>query len=197
MNKILYYTDIERDYTNILNEYLKVGYTVNTDTFSGHQGEICKIDLKKNDDEILRILLHKTRNDHNYDSLILEVRIYDISINKNMTLWNNQGKCIFQNIYYEYMNYNNHNKIYTLSESQFKKWIELHEKRVTNRSKNNNVKVISTDNKKYDIIIKYIRKTKGYKTVSKKDIKQIKSYNNKTYDVIFNDNKKYFSFSIK
>lgn len=197
MNKILYYTDIERDYTNILNEYLKVGYTVNTDTFSGHQGEICKIDLKKNDDEILRILLHKTRNDHNYDSLILEVRTYDISINKNMTLWNNQGKCIFQNIYYEYMNYNNHNKIYTLSESQFKKWIELHKKRVANRSKNNNVKVISTDNKKYDIIIKYIRKTKGYKTVSKKDIKQIKSYNNKTYDVIFNDNKKYFSFSIK
>ena len=57
MEKILYYADIERDYTLILNTYLKIGYTVSTSTFSGHQGEICKIDLKK-DSEVLRILLY-------------------------------------------------------------------------------------------------------------------------------------------
>ena len=51
--------EIEKIYTDKISEYLKKGYTINPGTMAGHQGEISKIDLKK-DGEIIRIMLDNT-----------------------------------------------------------------------------------------------------------------------------------------
>lgn len=51
--------DIEAIFSQKVAEYLANGYTINTTTMSGHQGEIAKIDVRKGD-EIVRILLEST-----------------------------------------------------------------------------------------------------------------------------------------
>lgn len=49
------YADINERYTEIVAEYVGKGYTINTASMGGSQGETCKIDLT-NGTEIIRIL---------------------------------------------------------------------------------------------------------------------------------------------
>lgn len=53
--------DIEKIYTDTLTEYINKGYRINSNTMSGSQGEIAKIDLT-NDKEIIRIMLNRGTN---------------------------------------------------------------------------------------------------------------------------------------
>ena len=48
------FADINKRYTEIVNEYIAKGYTINTATMSGSQGEIAKIDFTDGT-EIIRI----------------------------------------------------------------------------------------------------------------------------------------------
>lgn len=50
------FADINKRYTEIVAEYIAKGFTINTATMSGHQGEIAKIDLTDGS-EIVRILV--------------------------------------------------------------------------------------------------------------------------------------------
>ena len=52
------YADINKRYTEIISEYMDAGYTLNTATMSGSQGEIASVDLT-NGKEILRVLITK------------------------------------------------------------------------------------------------------------------------------------------
>ena len=99
----LFYKDLENKYTELLNEYLIQGYTINTQSFAGHQGEICKIDLKHKlePNNIVRILFDKkynyeTNNNDIYKIFVL--KYYDT--NKKGTLWNDKyDEILQQNLY--------------------------------------------------------------------------------------------------
>ena len=50
--------DINKRFTEIVSEYITAGYTMNTATMTGSQGEIASIDLT-NGNEILRVLVRR------------------------------------------------------------------------------------------------------------------------------------------
>lgn len=57
------FADINRRYTDIVNDYIQSGYDINTSTMSDSQGEIAKIDLT-NGTEIVRILIDDSTDYH-------------------------------------------------------------------------------------------------------------------------------------
>lgn len=60
------YADINKRYTEIVNEYLTMGFTINTATMSGSQGEVAKIDLTDGS-EIIRVLIRSFSDYGNTD----------------------------------------------------------------------------------------------------------------------------------
>lgn len=55
------FKDIEQLLTQKAAQYIANGYIVNATTMAGHQGEVCKLDLRKGD-EVVRILIDRTNN---------------------------------------------------------------------------------------------------------------------------------------
>lgn len=66
------YSEIEAIYTAKVTEYIAKGYSINTATMSGHQGEIAKIDLRK-DGEIIRILMETEHDEHFREAVVIIV----------------------------------------------------------------------------------------------------------------------------
>ena len=107
--------EIEKIYTDKIAEYLAKGYTINPATMSGHQGEIAKIDLKK-DDEIIRILLDRTHcwdrvNDRDVDAVVLKVGRNTDTFTKLRrpfdtwnTVWNEHLEILEQRFFYQICN---------------------------------------------------------------------------------------------
>lgn len=56
MNTVINYADISREFTTAVAEYMAKGYTINTGTMDGNQGEIAHVDLTDGK-EIIRIVL--------------------------------------------------------------------------------------------------------------------------------------------
>lgn len=52
------YADINKRYTEIVSEYMAAGYTLNSSTMSGSQGEIASIDLTDGK-AIIRVLVSR------------------------------------------------------------------------------------------------------------------------------------------
>ena len=51
------YADINKRFTEIVAEYISKGYTINTASMRGSQGEIAKVDLT-NGTEIIRVMVN-------------------------------------------------------------------------------------------------------------------------------------------
>lgn len=93
------YADINKRYTEIINKYLVKGYTVNTATMGGSQGEIAHIDLTDGN-EIIRILVEGF-NEYHRDiegvEIIVGKATDEIKPNSKKTLgtiWNNRLEII-------------------------------------------------------------------------------------------------------
>ncbi len=91
------FTEINAIFTATVTEYIAKGYTFNTTSMSGSQGEIAKVDLRKGTD-VIRVLLY---TDMSYepcgDLMILEVGrcteeqvINATGCNSRATIWNNR-----------------------------------------------------------------------------------------------------------
>lgn len=52
------YIDINKRFTEIVSEYIAAGYTLNTASMNGSEGEISKVDLTDGK-EILRVLVRR------------------------------------------------------------------------------------------------------------------------------------------
>lgn len=107
------YESINRRYTEVVAEWMAKGYTINTATMSGSQGEVAKIDLT-NGQEIIRILLEPTGRPitrigercYNFDSLHLAVCRAQDQIPANSgstwaTIWRNRLDTIYSEDYYQ------------------------------------------------------------------------------------------------
>lgn len=88
------FAEINAIYTRKVAEYIANGYTINTNTMAGHQGEIAKIDVRKGT-EVIRILMDSERKSFNHAIVIIvgrctEESIGEITNQRDLTIWNNR-----------------------------------------------------------------------------------------------------------
>ena len=114
------HTDIEAIFTAKVNEYIQKGYTFNTTTMAGSQGEIAKVDLRKGD-EVIRVLLQNNREydrdvhlaremviltvGRSIENVIRDDRPFDTM---GSTFWNNRMEIIEQRRFYQISNRSNY-----------------------------------------------------------------------------------------
>jgi len=104
------YADINKRYTEIVSEYMAAGYTLNTATMTGSQGEIAKIDLTDGK-EIIRVLatnFHDWKGQNIYEGVGIIVgranegnRVTPNNERESATLWNNHLEVLRQERFYE------------------------------------------------------------------------------------------------
>lgn len=182
----LFYKDLEKKYTELLGECLRLGYEVNTQTFSGHQGEICKIDLRHHlePNNVIRILFDKQHNFETCDDIYRIFVLKYYNVNKRGTLWNGKhDEILQQNLYYEYQSRPNRNKIYLTSIIDYNELAKIRDDRQLINSKYQSIKV-DIDSKIGQLIFKYCKKQSGYKSIKKIDISWIER-TKKGYRVYF------------
>lgn len=104
------YADINKRYTEIASEYMTAGYTLNTATMTGSQGEIASIDLTDGK-EIIRVLVtsfHDWEGQNIYDGVDIIVgrasegdRVTPNGERESATLWNNHLEVLRQERFYK------------------------------------------------------------------------------------------------
>ena len=118
------YADINRKYTATIADYLAKGYTINTRTMSGSQGDYAHIDLTDGT-EVIRIMVDTFHEwaDISLDGLEIIVGRADSEVaphseNDYHTLWNNKLDIISKERFYEIGADRCHGKFYgTLEEA--------------------------------------------------------------------------------
>lgn len=185
----LFYSDLEIKYTELINEYLQKGYNINTQTFAGHQGEICKIDLRHHlePNNVIRILFDKTYTNSVdiYKILVLKY----CEVDKKNTLWNERfDEVLQQNLYYEYQSRTRRSKIYLTNINDYNELTKIKDNRAIadGRYQSNEVDINS---KIGQFIFRYCKRQSGYKGIKKSDISWIEK--TKTGYVIYFPNMGY------
>ncbi len=102
------FAEINAIYTQKVAEYLANGYIINSNTMAGHQGEIAKIDLRK-DNDVIRIMIDSANHysDHCFCSTVsiivgrcIEKDIIETTDQRDLTIWNNRLEVIEQKTFY-------------------------------------------------------------------------------------------------
>lgn len=118
------YADINKRYTATVAEYMVKGYTINTRTMTGSQGDYAHIDLTDGT-EVIRIMVDTFHDWTNIslDGLEIIVGRADSEVKPNSesdyhTLWNNRLNIISRERFYEIGDDRHHGKFYgTLEEA--------------------------------------------------------------------------------
>lgn len=168
--------DIEKIYTDIINDYINKGYRINTNTMNGSQGEIAKVDLT-NGKEVIRIFLDSNYKwddelHYSFDSIVLTIgRCTDKLYNSRMDIiWNQNLDIISQTIYYEI---GSDHKYYGTKQEAIKAK-ELHRKRMRSWGRDAySMRMIYTDNKRKEIVLPFIKKQYKCKSTTIKDIESV------------------------
>lgn len=92
------YAEINRIYTDIVSEYIAMGYTINTSTMAGSQGERARIDLEK-DGKIVRAMVADFVED-DLQGVAITVGKAGEPVERN-TVWNNRLEVILTKKFYE------------------------------------------------------------------------------------------------
>lgn len=125
------YADINKRYTEIVSEYITAGYTLNTATMTGSQGEIASIDLTDGK-EIIRVLVtsfHEWEGQNIYGGVDIIVgranegdRVTPNSERESATLWNNHLEVLRQERFYELGENRKSGKFYGTQEAADAAW---------------------------------------------------------------------------
>lgn len=193
--KTLNLKDVDKWYTRTVGQYLREGYNFYSPASGGTQGEEMSTYLIK-DNDIIVIFMEKVyslykENHHDYKRIVVG-RFKNERNNKNLyklkeeTIW--LGKLEILNEARFYMISSN----CFVNEKHDTECFELHQKRCKNRKVEQNK--FYTDDKHIKIALKKCKKTKGYKSVKKSDIKGIKKSNNMSYQIVFKNDKKNLYF---
>lgn len=175
--------DIQIMYSEKVESYLRKGYIINTESMSGHQGEICKVDLRKGN-EVIRVVLLGcawVRNDDGdfEDYIVLQTLRYESTSDRlkdRETLWMNKGELVEEVRFYEISSYK---EVYTMDHEEYKRCRKLRYQRSDRRYVRDQSE-IKFDPKK---LIKIVNSKKGFKTAKQTDIQSVerKYYNNRVY----------------
>ena len=176
-------TNIEKDFTKTIQDYLSKGYYIHMNTMSGCQGEIAKVDLT-NGKEVIRIFLDSNYKwddelHYSFDSIVLTIgRCTDKLYNSRLdTIWNQNLDIISQTIYYEI---GSDHKYYGTKEEAIKAK-EIHRKRMRSWGIDYcNRRTEYTDNKRKTVVLSFVKKQYKCKSATLKDIEKVV----KDFDVI-------------
>lgn len=189
------FSEINKRYTEIVTEYMNKGYTINTASMRGSQGEITKIDLTDGT-EIIRILIGSFHEYNDWGTEGIEILVGkvtdDVKPNSNNhwgTIWNDHLEIIHQERFYEIGRhginfYGSKEEAERANKIRSKRW-EFHRRNEETRTRLNSKKAI-------EIAEKIIRTKFNYKRINISEIKLTKyieknkigylvSYHNNTY----------------
>lgn len=165
--------------TEVLSDYISKGYVLSP-TMTGHQGEVYKIDLYKNN-EVVRIRVDKgySRTDsekkYNFEKAEVVYIVVEKFENQNGILWNGKGEEL---TYVEFYNVDHYKDIYCDSHSEYNLIREKQYTRLANSSKYSNTKLVLKIEKCTDKLLEIVQNAKGYKSVRKGQIKGVESFVN-------------------
>ena len=173
--------------TEILSEYISKGYVLSS-TMSGHQGEIYKVDIRKENTAIrIRVDEGYSRTDsekkYNFEKAEVIYIVVEKFENQNGILWNGKGEEI---TYVEFYKVDHYKGIYCDSNSEYNLIRKKQYTRLANSSKYSNTKLVLKIEKCTDKLLEIVQNTKGYKSVRRNQIKSIESFVN-----VHNKNKYY------
>lgn len=185
------YSDINRRYTEIVAEYIGKGYTINSASMSGSQGETSKVDLT-NGSEIIRVMVD-TFSDWEAGIEGVEIIVgraldHDVVPHSNSgwgTIWNNRIEILNQERFYKIGEDRRHGTYYG-TESEAKHAHEVKLSRYIARESSR--KTANLTDKAMGIAKRIIRRKFGVKRICESDVKVSKyngvyiiGYRNKTY----------------
>ena len=185
------YADINRRFTEITAEWLAKGYTINTASMSGSQGEIAKVDLTDGK-EIIRILVDRfsdyTANVEGVEIIVGKALDADVRPNSNdnwATLWNNRLEVLQQERFFK-IGENRVSGTQYGTEAEAKAAAELRIKRYIAKDRSCQDKTFT--GKAIEIAKRIIRREFGIKRIVEADVSIFKqndayyvSYRNRAY----------------
>ena len=173
------YADINRRYTEIVAEYIGKGYTINTASMSGSQGETAKIDLT-NGAEIIRVMIDTfsdwTNNLEGVEILVGKVTDEDVRPHSNSgwaTIWNNRLEVLSTERFYKVGEDRRHGTFYG-SEVEAKAVATIRRSRYFLRESTR--KTENVTDKAMEIAKRIIRREFGIKRICEADV-TVSKYN--------------------
>ena len=164
---MLTYKSIEEEFTSLVSSYLKYGYTINTSTMGGTQGEKAKVDLT-NGEHIVRIFLEQRYKGFS-NTMVIEIRSYP-GEERTRILWNNQGDLIRKFEYFEISR-----GVYTNDEDEYNSIHSKKQERLENKFVSRSRKIKFDADKALNII----KNKDGFKSIKKKNIVSVVRYSSK------------------
>lgn len=184
------YADINKRFTETVAEYMAKGYTINTATMGGSQGETAKIDLT-NGTEIIRIRVesfYEIVDDYcniEGDEIIVGKVMDDVKPNDNIygrTVWNNRLEIISRERFYiidkEGDFYGTKEEATKVCKIRTERWY---------RRRSAKVEFVPSE-KIIDLAVKIAREKMGYRRVNRADVKVTKNPKTNQYTVGYNRN---------
>ena len=182
------YAEINKRYTEIVAEYMAKGYTVNTTTMGGSQGEIAHLDLTDGR-EIIRILIENFHEwaDTSLDGVEIMVGRASAEVKPNNsedheTIWNNRLELISQERFYQVGVDRRYGKFYGTQEEaakanelRFRRW----------RAKHSHDTTWSPTEPMMEVAKRIVRRRLGLKRICQSDIRIYKGENG--YVVYYRD----------
>lgn len=181
------FAEINKRYTEIVSEYLVKGYTINTASMAGSQGEIAKIDFTDGKD-IIRIEIRDFHNWENYTDGV-EIVIGRCTDNvrphteKEMTVWSSRLEIIYTERFYSI---DGRSGKYYCTKEEAERAMEVRCERRSNR--HNSRSKYEPNEKAMEIAKRIARDKLGYKRIIVDNLKLLKDkegyrvvYNGKSY----------------
>ena len=182
------YIDINKRYTEIVTEYMTKGYTLNTSSMGGSQGEIAKVDLTDGT-EIIRIRIatfHDWRNDVEGVEIIVGKSTDNVKPHSGCsheTIWDSRLDVLRTERFYQIGRYGND---YYGTEEESKRASKLRTERYISRRIES--KKYEASEKAMEIAKRVVRTKFGYSRINAAEVKLSKSdrgyyvtYRNNTY----------------
>lgn len=170
---------VNRLATELVSEYISKGYVLSS-TMSGHQGEIYKVDLCK-DNEVIRIIVDKgySKKENENHSFFDRMSIIYIIVERfnelKGILWNGEGEELN---YIEFYEVDRYKGVYCDSYVEYTMIKKNQDDRLKNKSCYVNKKFILKIDKCSDKLLKIVHNQKGYKSVKRNQVKYVESYVN-------------------
>lgn len=176
--------DINKEFTRIINNYIKAGYIFNPRSMGGSQGEIGKVDLVKGE-ELIRVWLDKEASKNWYDEKVwngytVYLRIgrwnrpASDSVKEGWTVWHSECKTEYEAAYYQVGGYDSDWYVTDYEEAmQYQN--TRYARAVNDRKYNKETKIFDNDRAK-EIAVNYLKREAGYKRVNANDIVVTKAH---------------------
>lgn len=177
--------EIEKIYSDIIADYFNKGYYINMNTMNGSQlNEIAKIDLT-NGKEVLRVMLCGSNtdrdNEYNYDlhyiSIVIGRNTDKLCGNRSDIIWNNYLEILSEQRFYEIGIRGDRKFFGTKEEAIAAK--KKHYDRIKGDIDYWGRNWVTLSDKAKVIVLPFVKRQYKCKSVTLKDIKEVKKYINK------------------